>query len=501
MGCSGCSTGRGCSTASNGLPGGCRNNGSCGTGGCNKLNVFDWLANMELPSGQPVYDCVEVRFKNSRKEFFRNVNNLPLITGDVVAVEASPGHDIGVVSLTGELVRMQMKRKNADEKPDEVKKVYRKAKQTDIDKWREAQELENPTMYKARTIATKLKLEMKISDVEYQGDRTKAIFYYTADDRVDFRELIKVLAEEFKVRIEMRQIGARQEASRLGGIGSCGRDLCCSTWLTDFRSVSTSAARYQQLSLNPLKLAGQCGKLKCCLNYELDSYLDAIKDFPDSNVKLEAEKGYAFHQKTDIFKRIMYFSYTDEPDTFIAVPVDRVKEVIEMNKGGKKPEDIVIAPKHEALKKEPDYENVVGQDSINRFDSAKKKKKKNKRKKGPEGATANAQQQPQQNQNPQAQQQGQQQRERRPQGNNQQGQNRQRNQNQQGGQNKPQHQQRQQGQQKQGQQGGQKNPNQNPNRNQQRPQGEKGGNKGGGNHPKNNNNNNRKEPNPTNPQS
>jgi hypothetical protein len=215
MGCSGCSTGRGCSTASNGLPGGCKNNGSCGTGGCNKLNVFDWLANMELPGGQPAYDCVEVRFKNSRKEFFRNVNNLPLITGDVVAVEASPGHDIGVVSLTGELVRMQMKRKNADEKQEELKKVYRKAKQTDIDKWREAQELENPTMYKARTIATKLKLEMKISDVEYQGDRTKAIFYYTADDRVDFRELIKVLAEEFKVRIEMRQIGARQEASRL----------------------------------------------------------------------------------------------------------------------------------------------------------------------------------------------------------------------------------------------------------------------------------------------
>ena len=498
MGCSGCSTGRGCSTASNGLPGGCRNNGSCGAGGCNKLNVFDWLANMELPAGQSVYDCVEVRFKNSRKEFFRNVNGLSLITGDVVAVEASPGHDIGVVSLTGELVRMQMKRKNADDKAEEIKKVYRKAKQTDIDKGREAQELENPTMYKARTIASKLKLEMKISDVEYQGDRTKAIFYYTADDRVDFRELIKVLAEEFKVRIEMRQIGARQEASRLGGIGSCGRELCCSTWLTDFRSVSTSAARYQQLSLNPLKLAGQCGKLKCCLNYELDSYLDAIKDFPEINVRLEADKGFAFHQKTDIFKRIMYFSYTDEPDTFIPVPVDRVKEVIEMNKNGKRPEGIIVAVKHEAIKKEPDYENVVGQDSINRFDSAKRKKKKNKRKKpgGPEGAVANAQQQPEQN--PQGQQ-----RERRPQGQgNQQGQNRQRNQGQnrpqgQGAQNKPE------GQgnpQRQGnQRGRQRNPDpNNPNKDTNKPQGEKGGNKGGRNN--RNNNNNRREPNP-NPQS
>lgn len=485
MGCSGCSTGRGCSTAtSNGTPAGCRNNGSCGTGGCNKLNVFDWLANMELPAGQQPFDCVEIRFKNSRKEIFRNVNNIPLLAGDVVAVEASPGHDIGVVSLTGELVRMQMKRRGVDEKPDEIKKIYRKARQADIDKWKEAQELENPTMYKARTIASRLKLEMKISDVEYQGDRTKAIFYYTADDRVDFRELIKVLAEEFKVRIEMRQIGARQEASRLGGIGSCGRELCCSTWLTDFRSVSTSAARYQQLSLNPLKLAGQCGKLKCCLNYELDSYLDAIKDFPDANVKLEAEKGKAFHQKTDIFKRVMYFSYTEEPDTFIAVSVDRVKEIIEMNKNGTKPDDIAEEIEEEETKKEPDYENVVGQDSINRFDKTKKKKRKKKKGGAPEG-NANAQQsqnrpqqqrerqprpqqdkQKQQGQNKPQQQQGQQ----KPQ--------QQRPQNQQQKQNKPQGQQRerQQNQQKDGQNKGKgegnnqrrnkpRNPNQNPNPN------------------------------------
>jgi cell fate regulator YaaT (PSP1 superfamily) len=386
MGCSGCSTGRGCSTASTDLPGGCKNNGSCSTGGCNKLNVFDWLANMELPAGQPVFDCVEVRFKNSRKEIFRNVNTLPLNVGDVVAVEASPGHDIGVISISGELVRLQMKKKNANPASEEIKKLYRKAKQTDIDKWVEAQNLEHSTMYRARTIAVKLNLQMKISDVEYQGDKTKAIFYYTAEERVDFRELIKVLADEFKVRIEMRQIGARQEAGRLGGIASCGRELCCSTWLTDFRSVSTSAARYQQLSLNPLKLAGQCGKLKCCLNYELDSYLDAIQDFPEvNNVKLETQRGRAFHQKTDIFRRTMFFSYTDEPDNFIPLPVDRVKLIIEMNAKAEKPEDLlakVIQPR--IVEKKPDYENVVGQDSLTRFDKSKKpKSKNNKRRNGP----------------------------------------------------------------------------------------------------------------------
>lgn len=378
MGCSGCSTGK------TGLPGGCNNNGSCGAGegGCNKLNVFDWLANMELPSGQPAFDIVEIRFKNSRKDFFKNVNNLPLQVGDVVAVEASPGHDIGVVSIAGELVRLQMRKKGVSADSEEVKKVYRKAKQNDIEKWQEAQGLEKATMYRARTMAIQLNLQMKISDVEYQGDKTKAIFYYTADERVDFRELIKVMADEFKVRIEMRQIGARQEAGRLGGIGSCGRELCCSTWLTDFRSVSTSAARYQQLSLNPMKLAGQCGKLKCCLNYELDSYLDALKDFPEVvNTKLETEKGRAFHQKTDIFKRTMFFSYTTEPDNFIALPVDRVKEVIEMNKNGLKPSDLEVKSVVKVIEKKPDYENVVGQDSLTRFDKTRKPKHKNNNKK------------------------------------------------------------------------------------------------------------------------
>jgi len=378
MSCSGCSSGRGCSTISKGLPGGCRNNGSCGTGGCNKLSVFDWLANMEMP-GAPPCDVVEVRFKNGRKDFYRNVNNLGLVVGEVIAVEASPGHDIGAISGTGEMVRLQLKKKNIPVSAPEIKKVYRKARQNDIDKWTEAQALEEKTMHRARTVAVSLGLQMKISDVEFQGDKTKAIFFYTADERVDFRELIKKYAEEFRVRIEMRQIGARQEASRLGGIGSCGRELCCSTWLTDFRSVSTSAARYQQLSLNPLKLAGQCGKLKCCLNFELDSYLDAIRDFPEvGDVKLKTKKGEAVHQKTDIFRRTMWFSYLDNMGQFIALPVDRVKEIIEMNKNSEFPFDLgeAVTKEKKILLREPDYENVVGQDSLTRFDSSRKKNKK-----------------------------------------------------------------------------------------------------------------------------
>ncbi len=385
MACGNCNTGRGNHNTGSGIPAGCNNNGSCGTtGGCNKLNVFDWLGNMSLPAGQQAFDMVEIRFKNSRKDFFKNANALALNVGDVVAVEASPGHDIGVVSLTGELVRLQMKKKGVNFDSEETKKIYRKAKQQDIDKWREAQSLEVATMYKARTIALQLGLQMKLSDVEYQGDKSKAIFYYTADERVDFRELIKKLAEEFKVRIEMRQIGARQEAARLGAIGACGRELCCSTWLTDFRTVSTSAARYQQLSLNPLKLAGQCGKLKCCLNYELDAYQDALKEFPQiDNKKLHTLKGDAFLQKTDIFKRIIWWSYTTEPDVFIPLSIKRVKEIMELNAKGEKPDDLAEAKDYSSAKvvvKEPDFQNVVGQDSLTRFD-ARKNQNKNKNKK------------------------------------------------------------------------------------------------------------------------
>ena len=384
MGCGNCNTGRGNHNTENNIPAGCNNNGSCGTGGsCNKLNVFDWLGNMSLPDGQKPFDMVEVRFKNSRKDFFRNVNALSLNVGDVIAVEASPGHDIGIVSLTGELVRLQMKKKGVNFDSEEIRKIYRKAKQQDIDKWREAQSLEVDTMYKARTIALRLGLQMKLSDVEYQGDKSKAIFYYTADERVDFRELIKVLAEEFKVRIEMRQIGARQEAARLGGIGACGRELCCSTWLTDFRTVSTSAARYQQLSLNPMKLAGQCGKLKCCLNYELDSYQDALKEFPQIDGKrLHTQKGDAFLQKTDIFKRLIWWSYTTEPDVFIALSIPRVKEIMAMNEKGEKPLDLVEYKEVSAAVavKQPDFENVVGQDSLTRFDKQKNQNRNKNRK-------------------------------------------------------------------------------------------------------------------------
>jgi cell fate regulator YaaT (PSP1 superfamily) len=342
-----------------------------------KLPTFDWLYN--IPAGTRPSDLVEVRFKNTRKGIYNNVNHLRLLKGDIIAVEASPGHDIGVVSLTGELVKEQMKKYNIDPLANEFKKIYRKAKTVDLQKWKEAKDLEHTTMLKARKIADDLKLDMKIGDVEYQGDKTKAIFYYIADQRVDFRELIKVLADEFKIRIEMRQIGARQEAGRIGGIGSCGRELCCCTWITNFSSVSTTAARYQDLALNPQKLAGQCGKLKCCLNYELDCYIDAQKDFPNPEILLETRDGSAKHQKTDIFKRIMWYSY--DPDAMvnaIPVPVERVQEIIAINKQGKKPEKLVDL-KHVEESRELQFDNVVGQESITRFDRPRKKKKKKKK--------------------------------------------------------------------------------------------------------------------------
>ncbi|MGB0423912.1 MAG: PSP1 domain-containing protein [Flavobacteriales bacterium] len=370
MGCSSCSN-------SGGLPNGCKNNGACGVSGCNKLDVFDWLAGMELPVGQKPYDVVEVRFKNGRKNFYRNSEHLELHIGDVIAVESSPGHDVGIVSLTGELVKTQLSVKGAKD-DHELKKVYRKAKEEDVDKWQTARGLEMETMHGARKIASDLGLSMKISDVEYQGDGAKATFFYTAEDRVDFRELIKNLSNSFKVRIEMRQIGMRQEAARLGGIGSCGRELCCSTWLTDFRSVSTSAARYQQLSLNPQKLAGQCGKLKCCLNYELDQYMEAVKHFPKGNIKLQTEVGIAFHFKTDIFKNLMYFIQHNQPGSSpVAISVDDVKEVIAMNERGEKPMSLMDFKIEEfELVEETTYDNVVGQDSLTRFDSKKKRKPK-----------------------------------------------------------------------------------------------------------------------------
>lgn len=382
MGCSGCSNGK----TDNGLPRGCKNNGSCQTGGCDKLSVFNYLSNMEDTVGYTVDEFVEVRFKNTRKQFFKQ-ENLSLTQGDVVAVEASPGHDVGTVSLVGDLVMLQMRKRKVDSATADLKKIYRKATENDVSTWQEAVGLEDETKKRARVIARELGLKMKISDVEFQGDKSKAIFYYTAEERVDFRELIRKYADEFKVRVEMKQIGSRQEAARLGGIGPCGRELCCSTWLTDFRTVSTSAARYQQLSLNPQKLAGQCGKLKCCLNYELDSYLDALKEFPGLKTKLELKDGTAFPQKVDIFKGVMWYTTKSDPGKFVEVPVKRVNEILALNKDGKKPSVLVEHEFTAAPVVKHDYENVVGQDELTRFDRPKKQSKQrsgggNKRRKG-----------------------------------------------------------------------------------------------------------------------
>lgn len=382
MACASCSTGTG------GSPAGCKNNGTCGTDSCNKLTVFDWLANMSLPNGEAPFDCVEVRFKNGRKDFYRNTENISLSIGDIVATEASPGHDIGIVTLTGELVKIQMKKKGVSPKGHDVKKIYRKASQKDIDIWSKSRDREEPMKVRARELAIALKLQMKISDIEFQGDASKATFYYTAEDRIDFRQLIKDFAREFNIRIEMKQIGFRQEASRLGGIGSCGRELCCSTWLTDFRSVNTSAARYQQLSLNPQKLAGQCGKLKCCLNYELDTYMDALADFPDFETKLHTEKGSAICQKMDIFKGLMWFAYPENFAQWHVLKIEQVKEIIAENKEKRKVtaiEDYAI----EAEAPEKEFTNAMGQESLTRFDQPKKKRNRNK-KRGDRKETADA---------------------------------------------------------------------------------------------------------------
>tara|TARA_R110002072_G_scaffold235697_10_gene393439 strand:+ start:11897 stop:13039 length:1143 start_codon:yes stop_codon:yes gene_type:complete len=369
-----------CSTSSNGQPKGCKNNGTCGTDGCNKLTVFDWLANMTLPENQEPFDFVEVRFKNGRKDFYQNIDKIPLAVGDVIATEAASGHDIGLVSLTGELVRIQMKKKKQRIEEGNLK-VYRKASQRDIDVWQKARDREETVKVRARQIAIRLNLKMKISDVEFQGDASKAIFYYTAEERVDFRELIKEFAHEFNTRIEMKQVGFRQEASRLGGIGSCGRELCCSTWLTDFRSVNTSAARYQQLSLNPQKLAGQCGKLKCCLNYELDMYLEALQNFPSIETKLLTEKGTAVCQKLDIFKGVLWYCYEGEWMNWFEIKAEKANEIIALNKQNKKAVSLEAFVAEVAYSEEAVYNNVVGQDSLTRFDKPKRSKKRQKNQK------------------------------------------------------------------------------------------------------------------------
>jgi cell fate regulator YaaT (PSP1 superfamily) len=380
MGCS-------CGTTTAGKTNGCNNNGACETGGCNKLNTFDWLSNMDIPQREK-FNVVEVRFKNGRKEFFKNHDNVALTTGDAVVVDVPNGHHIGYVSLQGELVRLQMKKKGVAN-DNEIRKIYRIANTKDIEKWEDVKKRENPTMFRTREIIRQLKLDMKLTDVEYQADNMKASFFYSAEDRVDFRELIKLLAGEFRVRVDMRQISLRQEAGRVGGIGVCGRELCCSTWLTDFKNVATSAARYQNLSLNPSKLSGQCGRLKCCLNYELETYMDALQDIPKIEAPLLTEKGEAMLQKTDIFRKIMWFGFKEESNWY-PINVQRVNEILALNRAGKKPasldQDII-----EEVVREGPLNNDIAQ-----LDKKFKDKGRNKKKNKNRGGGSNRQGQPNQ---------------------------------------------------------------------------------------------------------
>ncbi len=382
MGCS-------CGSGKNGSVAGCQNNGACRTGGCNKMNVFDWLSNMDMPV-QSKFDVVEVRFKGGRKDFFRNSEHLSLTTGDAVVVEVPNGHHLGHVSLQGELVRLQMQKKKVTYDQD-VKRIYRLAHQRDVEKLDEVRKRELPALYRSREIIRQYKLEMKLSDVEFQADNSKATFFYSAEDRVDFRELIKVLAAEFKVRIEMRQISLRQEAGRLGGIGVCGRELCCSTWLTDFKNVATSAARYQNLSLNPSKLSGQCGRLKCCLNYELETYMEALEDIPKVEGPLLTERGEATLQKTDIFRKIMWFGFRED-NTWYPVNVSRVNEILNLNKEGKKP-----ATLEENVTAEKEPVSALNSDLVSL--DKKFKNKPNKKKRGRDRNRGNQNQGQSQNQN------------------------------------------------------------------------------------------------------
>jgi len=368
-----------CGNRGSGLLAGCKNNGACGISGCDKLPTFNWLSNMKDPKGAKKYPFVQVRFKNGRKVFYRNDKELEVHSGNAIVVEAQGGYDLGVVSLVGELARIQ-KEKVKTKGKEEIRRILRLPSDIDIEKWVEARKKEKETMVRTRQIALALGLQMKIGEVEYQGDGTKATFFYTAEERVDFRQLIVKLAEAFRIRVEMRQIGARQEAGMVGGIGSCGRELCCSTWLTDFRTVQTSSARYQQLAINPQKLAGQCGKLKCCLNYELDSYLEAVKDFPGSDTKLETQKGRAHLFKIDLFKKVIWFVYSNDPTASpVELSLKRVREIQKMNQRGKKPEslrDLSHIPKQLDFDSH-DSEN----ENLGRFDAKFSKKKRRKKRK------------------------------------------------------------------------------------------------------------------------
>lgn len=376
MGCLGCSTG-----IENGKPGGCKSNGGCGSGGCNRMNTYDWISTMDIEDADP-FELVEISFKNgSRKSFYKNEGNNRAITGDTVVVETGTGFDIGKVSLSGELVRLQMKKKRVDEEAI-MYGIIRIANERDMERLNEARRQENKTMVRARAIARTLSLDMKIGDVEYQGDKRKATFYYTADGRVDFRELIRHFAKEFRVKIEMRQIGARQESARIGGLGSCGRELCCSTWLSDFKSVSTAAARYQNLAINQSKLSGQCGRLKCCLNYELDSYLDALDSFPKHAEKIATDLGVATLIKTDIFKGLLFYAYQNENyrGRIVSLTVGQVKELLQRQKAGEKIRDLSELQIIKTVENEEmEYEDVTGVIEL----PPEEKKRRNKKRRKP----------------------------------------------------------------------------------------------------------------------
>ena len=371
MGCGSCGSGK------DGAPGGCQSHGSCSSGGCNRMNVHDWLANLPFSDPESACRIVEISFnKGSRKDYFKNTTTYFFEKGDMVALEGVSGFDIGSVNLTGELVRLQLKKNNIKEDSADIKKILRRANETDINKWKETKAREKDVMIRSRAIARQLNLEMKVAEVEIQADGRKGTFFYIADDRVDFRELIKIYAGEFKVKVEMKQIGARQEAGKVGGIGSCGRELCCSTWLTDFKSVNTNAARYQNLSINQTKLSGQCGRLKCCLNYELDTYLDALQNFPDDCDMIEVARSRAFLVKKDIFRNLMWYTMPDSNKQY-PLTIERVKKIKALNKQGIKPEELetVEVVSKKPVEVEPTYADVVGQISLKSLEKTSRKRR------------------------------------------------------------------------------------------------------------------------------
>ena len=403
MGCDNCGTGK---------PNGCKSNGGCSTGGCNRMNAYDWLINMPV-----VDDCkvIEVSFNNgSRKDFFRNTTLHQYEKGDLVCVEGVSGFDLGEVSLTGEIVRLQIKKKGAKEDNPEMKKLLRRASERDVDTWRHSKSREKDALIRSRAIAKQLKLEMKVSEVEIQADSRKATFFYIADGRVDFRELIKVYASEFKLKVEMRQIGARQESAKVGGIGSCGRELCCSTWLSEFKSVNTTAARYQNLSINQTKLSGQCGRLKCCLNYELDTYLDALQGFPDNCDSIQVAKGNASLIKKDIFKNLMWYVLPDSNKQY-PLTIERVRRIKSLNGQGVIPEELeaVELTSSKIKEAEPEFVELVGQISLRSLDKADKKRKQTQQHKQ-QKPQQKPQHPPQQQKGGQQQQKGQQRNQQRP---------------------------------------------------------------------------------------